>query len=392
MNRPAHSETAPNGTSFAVAVLAREGASPWDVLECHGVQARCVGFDDVSKCIVRMAHEERSVFLVDSHLVQEQGATCVHAIANSSLGPVLYLTGEGAAAESALESGASVVLPRSFLELEESLVLAVLDRALQGWEAERRAEDADQASDDLREQLGVRRLEGRERLADVDRTVRDSLMELRSALAPVIGFSELLLDERDGGLDSQQADYLGHVLESANRIMQLLDDLRHSMLVACGALQPEAALHELHEVIDTVCRSTTDRVSVEVRVDPGAERSWFDFGQVATVLSRLLQFAAERSVRGAQVGLAARRLGEEVELSVRFGGDILVLLALVFQGAPGADASCELPAGMGGSGLDLARRLVTSWGGALEVRAPGTQEVILAFRLPVDHPRRLRAL
>jgi protein-histidine pros-kinase len=49
--------------------------------------------------------------------------------------------------------------------------------------------------------------------------------ELRTPLNGIIGFTELLADEKPGPLNPKQKEYLGDVLASAHHLLQLINDV-----------------------------------------------------------------------------------------------------------------------------------------------------------------------
>src|SRR5690606_26491927 len=49
--------------------------------------------------------------------------------------------------------------------------------------------------------------------------------ELRSPLTTVIGFTELLADEKSGDLTERQKNYASHILSSSHVLMALIDDI-----------------------------------------------------------------------------------------------------------------------------------------------------------------------
>src|SRR3982074_1434938 len=49
--------------------------------------------------------------------------------------------------------------------------------------------------------------------------------ELRTPLNGIIGFSEFLIDEKPGRINPKQSEYLNDVLNSANHLLQLINDV-----------------------------------------------------------------------------------------------------------------------------------------------------------------------
>jgi signal transduction histidine kinase len=55
--------------------------------------------------------------------------------------------------------------------------------------------------------------------------VADLVHDIRTPLVAVRGYAKMLLEERDGPLNPTQREYVAIVVENANRVVRLINDL-----------------------------------------------------------------------------------------------------------------------------------------------------------------------
>lgn len=81
--------------------------------------------------------------------------------------------------------------------------------------------------------------------------------DLRSPLATVIGFAELLMQEKAGPLNAQQRGYLGDVFNGGQRVLRITDGLLSYTRLAEQPLQKETVdtIVLVSEVVRDVCRA-----------------------------------------------------------------------------------------------------------------------------------------
>jgi len=97
--------------------------------------------------------------------------------------------------------------------------------------------------------------------------------ELRTPLNAVIGFSEMLIDEKPGSLNGKQKDYLTDVLNSARHLLQLINDVLDLAKVEAGKTELTPETFPLSKALGEVCAvvkgfSQKKRVKVEWVVAP----------------------------------------------------------------------------------------------------------------------------
>jgi protein-histidine pros-kinase len=150
--------------------------------------------------------------------------------------------------------------------------------------------------------------------------------ELRTPLNGIIGFAEFLVDERPGPLNAKQKEYLGDVYNSAQHLLQLINDVLDLAKVEAGKLElhPEtfSVVASLQEVC-AVVKGIANQKSVEVAwiVDPGLSRVRLDQQKFKQVCYNLLANAVKFTDAGGAVEIRAAPHGaEEFEVRVKDTG------------------------------------------------------------------------
>src|SRR5207244_10700871 len=105
-----------------------------------------------------------------------------------------------------------------------------------------------------------------------DRFLANMSRELRTPLNGIIGFTELLIDEKPGALQPKQKEYLNDVLSSARHLLTLINDVLDLAKVEAGKMElyPEdfgirEALEEATGVVKTM--ADLKQIGLTVTID-----------------------------------------------------------------------------------------------------------------------------
>ena len=182
--------------------------------------------------------------------------------------------------------------------------------------AERRLLDAliDQSALAIERVYLVEDMERVKRTVETER-LRSALLtsishDLKTPLAAVLGASEALRDLSAKLTDDQKADLLATVIDESERLNRFIANLLDMTKLESGAIAPNAALQDLHEVVGSVLRRAEKilarhRVELDLASDlPMLELDAVLFEQV---LFNLLDNAVKYAPAGTVISVRSRR-------------------------------------------------------------------------------------
>jgi signal transduction histidine kinase/ActR/RegA family two-component response regulator len=218
--------------------------------------------------------------------------------------------------------------------------------------------------------------------------------ELRTPLNAIIGFSEVLLERMFGELTERQDEYLRDILASGRHLLALLNDILDLSKVEAGQMTLEltqvALLPLLEGCVGLVReRATRHGLVVQVAVDDDVEEVEADELRLRQVVLNLLTNAVKFTPDRGRIQVRARRVGDEVEITVADTGvgiplqDQERIFESFQQGArsPGALEGTGL-------GLTLTRRIVQLHGGRLWLASDVGRGSTFGFTMPAGSRRR----
>jgi signal transduction histidine kinase len=213
--------------------------------------------------------------------------------------------------------------------------------------------------------------------------------ELRTPVTVVKGFAEMLTAQRKS-LNTRQWEAAEVIAESAGQLQKMINDLLDLARSDAGKLriEPEpTAVRPLAQRIGRQMRPNFEgkdqRFTVSVETDLPEIQA--DAGRIGQVLANLLTNANKYAPEGAQVQLAATKVGDEVEFAVTDNGPGLDddQLEHVFDRFWRADSSESQSVGGTGLGLAIAKSLVELHGGAISANSSPGEGATFRFVLPI---------
>jgi signal transduction histidine kinase len=213
--------------------------------------------------------------------------------------------------------------------------------------------------------------------------------ELRTPVTVVKGFAEMLTAQRKG-LNARQFEAAEVIAESAGQLQKMINDLLDLARSDAGKLRIEPEPTPVRPLAQRIGRQMRpnfegkdQRFTVSVEKDlPEIEA---DAGRIGQVLANLLTNANKYAPEGAQVRLAATKVGEEVEFAVSDNGPGLdeEQLDHVFDRFWRADSTETQSVGGTGLGLAIAKSLVELHGGAISANSSPGEGATFRFVLPI---------
>jgi signal transduction histidine kinase/CheY-like chemotaxis protein len=212
--------------------------------------------------------------------------------------------------------------------------------------------------------------------------------ELRTPLNSIIGFSEMLRDQRFGPLNPRQVRHVDNVLASGRDLLQLVNDVLDMAKVESGRMQLRPASIDLGATLDeavAIMRPLADAKHVEIEVSLPQRRPALtaDPGRLRQVLYNLLSNAVKFTPPGGQVRVEAQRLEEPAASTGHGQASVLVSVAdtgigiqerdqlRIFEAFEQAESTLSRINSGTGLGLPLTRKLLELHGGRIWVESGG---------------------
>ena len=216
--------------------------------------------------------------------------------------------------------------------------------------------------------------------------------ELRTPLNSIIGFAELMVDQRHGPLPAKYAEFTSLILKSAQHLLQLINDILDLAKVESGRIdlksEPVDLARIVHDVASVAGGLARQRdVHIETMVDPQVGQVCLDPNRFKQVLYNYLSNAIKFSAEHGRVQVRVRPEGaDHFTLEVQDWGigiepEDVNRLFIEFQQL---DAGTAKRHGGTGLGLALTKRIVEAQGGSVGVRTEPRSGSTFFATLPKD--------
>jgi signal transduction histidine kinase len=120
--------------------------------------------------------------------------------------------------------------------------------------------------------------------------------ELRTPMNAIIGFSELLIDQRVGALNEKQLDYLNDIYTSAGHLLRLINDILDIAKIEAGKIELTIDSFSISEAIEEVIKilkpiADKSRVSITCKLSDDINIISLDKNKFRQILYNLLSNA-----------------------------------------------------------------------------------------------------
>jgi signal transduction histidine kinase len=235
-----------------------------------------------------------------------------------------------------------------------------------------------------------------ELLEDIDRQkskfVDHVSYQLRTPLATIIGFTEMLDGQMFGVLNDRQKDYIASILQASHHLRDLITDIIDLAAIDAGKMSVDLEDVDLKELLTNAAtysalKAEDTQVSLSVACDPDIGVIRADPRKLKQILFNLLSNAFAYTGAGGSVSIGADRAPGLVRIWVADSGRGVSTddQARIFEPFESAG-----PSAGAGLGLSLVQRLVSLHGGWVRMEStPGAGTRVTCY-LPAD-PRRAEA-
>ena len=207
--------------------------------------------------------------------------------------------------------------------------------------------------------------------------------EIRTPLTAILGFSELLRSGADGGSEVDRRDYLDNIYQSANHLLELLNDILDLSKIEAGRMSLETVTSSPHEIVSSILsvmrvRAREKGLTLAVEWPNGLpETIQTDPLRLKQLLMNLVGNALKFTTHGGvrlvchllPEGPLPRMAFEVIDTGVGIAPD---KLESIFDAFVQADNSVTRQFGGTGLGLAISRRIARALGGDVAVQSePG---------------------
>jgi PAS domain S-box-containing protein len=214
--------------------------------------------------------------------------------------------------------------------------------------------------------------------------------ELRTPLHTVIGFSELLLEEMEGPLNSKQKRFLGHIKQDSQHLLELINDILDLSKIEAGRLEIRHEEFEVHtaieEVVDSIrLRATEKSQTLETDIQTGV-LLYADRVRFKEILYNLLSNAVKFTPELGKISVDASVETETLVISVRDTGIGIhpEEHTRIFDKFHQVSATTKGVREGTGLGLAITKRLTEIHDGSIEVHSEPGKGSTFTVRLPMD--------
>ncbi|AJA61166.1 MULTISPECIES: sensor histidine kinase [Bradyrhizobium] len=219
--------------------------------------------------------------------------------------------------------------------------------------------------------------------------------DLKTPLASVLGAASTMRDLAGALSDTEKRDLLATVIDESERLNRFIANLLDMTKLESGAVVPNAALHDLGEIVGSALRRATKILTahkVELVLAADLPMLQLDAVLFEQVLFNLLDNAAKYSLPDTTISIRSRREGNHVVLEIadQGGGIPPDELESVFDKFYRVQKGDHVRPGTG-LGLAISRGFVEAMQGTISAANRSDRSgAILTIRLPV--PERTHAL
>jgi PAS domain S-box-containing protein len=213
--------------------------------------------------------------------------------------------------------------------------------------------------------------------------------DLRTPLASIVGFAELLLTRPFG--EAQRREFLTIMLQEGQRLATLINDFLDIQHLESGRVQLALAPTDLGPLLAQCVAAAGDDPArpIVLELPPDLPPVQADAARIQQVVTNLLSNARKYSPQGGTIRVAARQQEGWVAVAVADQGLGLPPEALprLFEKFYRVDSPDRREIQGTGLGLAIVRQIVEAHGGQVHAESPGlNQGTTFTFTLPVAVP------
>jgi two-component system cell cycle sensor histidine kinase PleC len=215
--------------------------------------------------------------------------------------------------------------------------------------------------------------------------------ELRTPLNAILGFSDIIANERLGGVGTPRyKEYASDINTSGSHLLSIINDILDIAKIESGKMEIEPRAIDPREAISNAVKVAGPRArerhqQIVVDMAPDTPRPFADERALKQIVINLTSNAVKFTQEGGKVVIRCRRAGGDFELCVEDNGPGIApeLLERVFSPFNQIDNRYNRQAGGTGLGLSLVRGLAQLHGGDAWIESELGHGVRAFVRFPI---------
>ncbi|HEY2034777.1 MAG TPA: HAMP domain-containing sensor histidine kinase [Rhizomicrobium sp.] len=223
--------------------------------------------------------------------------------------------------------------------------------------------------------------------------------ELRTPLNAILGFSDIIANERLGGVGTKRyKDYAHDINASGSHLLSIINDILDIAKIESGKMELFPVVLDPRNAIDDAMKVVAGRARerqqmLEVQIDDDAPMPYADERAMKQIIINLVGNAIKFTQEGGSIGVTGRKSNGGFELCVTDNGPGISaeLLDKVFTPFNQVDNRYNRNAGGTGLGLSLVRGLAELHGGKAWIESETGQGTKAYVYFPVANMPGLRA-
>jgi len=213
--------------------------------------------------------------------------------------------------------------------------------------------------------------------------------ELKTPLVPIQGYSDILLGEHLGPLNSTQKERLQIISSSASTLLQLISDLLDAQKLELGQLRIKKERNNLKDTVEkTILGILPNAISDDISLTYGPKKdiyAFYDDDRIKQVLTNLIKNSLKAtSPKTGKVEVSLEEKQNEVVVSVKDNGRGIPSNAKdkIFKKFYQVDTTSTREKGGSGLGLSICKGIVEAHGGTIWMQSNVPQGTIFSFTIP----------
>ncbi|MDF1534625.1 MAG: ATP-binding protein [Methanosarcinaceae archaeon] len=216
--------------------------------------------------------------------------------------------------------------------------------------------------------------------------------ELRTPLNSIIGFSELLNDEKAGNLNQKQIRYANNVLTSSKHLLEIINDILDISKVEFGTVElhyEEIQIFAIFDNINTTMSPLASKknITIKYNIEPYLTTIMADKIKIKQILYNLINNAIKFTAKGGHITVNALRRGDVLQVEVNDTGIGISKMDTdkIFLPFVQLDGSTTREYAGTGLGLSIVKRFVELHNGKIWVDSELNKGSTFTFTLPYNN-------